>query len=915
MSDVFVSYAREDSDVVARIAQALRSSGKSVWIDEEGIESADRWRKALEEAIDAADAVVVVLSHHWVESGPCRDELAHAAEAHKRLVPVVVEDAPRADMGAALGPVPEELAELDWVFLGPNDDLDAAADEVVRAVDLDLDLLRLHSAVLMRARAWEAAGRRPSPLLRGEELRRAEAWRDRAAIGTKPAPTDLQSAFIAESRRRASKRTRQVLIASLSVATVATVLAAVALVERAHAVEQSHISQSRALAATADADLTSDPEMSISLAVQAVHVERTPQAVHALSEALDASRLRLDLRQPAGVTAVAFSHDGAELATGDATGTVRVWRLAGPTVAWTRHVAGASAVTSLAFSPNGADVAVTTSQSARAGCRAEVLNAASGVPVRALVSGAQCTAWVGYLGATGKVAVGSANTGGSSVSLFGATGAATSRVTGLPNGFGFAFSADGREAAFVGLDHYVYVVSIPSGQVVARVQSPVPIFNPESVAFGPTSAGTSPDYQLLIGTEYETEIYDIRSRTHFYLPSVGASNAVSFDPDGRLAVAATSGGVVVWSASGRIVETLHGPTSELEQATAFSPSGMLATGSADGSVRVWAPDPDLPSLALPAPVGDPVDYGGNAVGTGLVAVGDASGALLVTNESGQVREELDLGGDPPFAVGADGALVYLRGDLLLSVHLPSTRTVRSWELPFSLLGWPSLAVSGDGSLAATFEQVSETTCQLTVYSSTGTHSVKVPVPSYSYCSEVALSPNGRYVVIVGAGGTDSVRVLSVGDLRPVFSAQGTSAAFSDDGSTLAVEQPDESIALLDVGSWRTTALLLGEDYGDANLVFSPTGDLVSALDEDYVLRTWDVADGTLLSTVHVIDGEFPGRSAWPEPALTSTGLAIVGNDSTAAFDTFEVCDACLDPAALLRQAAQRLREISPVHAP
>ncbi len=819
-------------------------------------------------------------------------------------------------MAAALGPVPEDLAELDWIFLAPADDLDGAVDEIVRSVELDLDLLRLHSAVLTRARAWEAAGRRPSPLLRGEELRRAEAWRDRAATGTKPAPTDLQSAFIAESRRRANKRTRRVVVGSLSLATLAIVLAVVALIERSQAVQQSHVSQSRALAANADADLASDPEQSISLAVKAIRVDPTPQAVHALSQALDASRLRLDLRQPAAVTAVAFSPNSAELATGDATGTVRVWRTAGPAVAWTTHVPDASGVTSLAFSPNGTELAVATSQGTQDGCRAELFRTTTGAPTRVLGSGTQCTAWVDYLGASGKIAVGTEDVGGSAVFIYGTDLAVTSRMTGLPAGYGFAFSADGREVAYVGLDHDVYVLRVPSGQVVARVRSPVPIFNPGSVAFGPSMGGRSPDYQLLIGTEYETEIYDIHSQTHFYLPSVGASSAVSFDPDGRLAVAATTAGVVVWSAaSGRIVETLHGPTSELEQATAFSPSGMLATGSADGSVRVWAPDPDLPSHAVPAPVGDSLDYGGNAAGVGLVAVGGASGALLVTDEAGRVREDLDLDGDPPFALGADGALAYVGGGRVLLAHLPGRRTVASWRFPFPSFVTPSLAVSGDGGVVASLGWVSESTSELTVYTSTGARSIMVQMPNAGAGSQVDLSPDGRLVVLVGLAGANDVRVLSVGDLRAVFSAPGTSATFSDNGSMLAIERPDESIALIDVHGWRTTTLLVGEQYGDANLAFSPAGSLVSALDEGYVLRTWDANDGTLLSTVQVIDGKFPGRTAWPDPALTSSGLALVGNDATGAFDTFVVCDACLDPGALLRQAAQRLRQISPVRAP
>lgn len=923
MSHIFVSYAREDAAVVERLAAALTERGRATWVDEREIEGGDRWRTSLEEAIDAADAALFVLSRHWTASGPCRQELEHAVAVNKRLVPVVIEDVPRAQLADALGEVPEALAELDWIFLAPGDDFAVGVDEIVRAVDLDLDLLRLHSAVLTRARSWEAAGRRPSPLLRGDELRRAEAWRDRAATGKRPAPTELQSAFILESRRRANDRTRRIVIGALGVATVAVALAVVALIERAHAVTQSHISHSRELAANASASLASDPERSISLAAQAVRVSATPQAIHVLAAALDASRLRLDLRQPAPIETVAFSPNGRELATGDSTGVVRVWRLTRPAVLWRANVGRVPQ--SLAFSPDGKRLVVARSTpgiSTTAGCEAEVRNAANGKRERVLGTGhGSCQLWVGFLGTSGRVAVAVANGSGAEViTCDAASGRAIASFGGLPELSQVSFAADGRTLSAIGLqDKDVYVLRMPGGGQLAKFQSPVAIFDPISTAPGPsqpTAQGTTlADEKVMVGGEYETEIYDVRNKTHLYLPLAAAAAAVSFAPDGRLVVAATQTGTDVWSAvSGRLVETLPDATSQEVQASAFSASGLLATGSADGSVRVWAPDPDLPSHAQPGGY-DGLDHGGDAPGARLAAIGDASATVFVTDQAGRVRARLRLGGAPPFAVGAGGALAYARAGRLDVIHLPSTHIVRSWALGRGSTITPDIAVSGDGRVAATMLSTAATRALLSVHTPTGTRSTSIPVSDFGAGASIGLSPDGRLIVLAGLAGSRSVRVLRTRDLSSAFTAQGTAAQFSSSGAALAVERPDQSIAVLATHRFRTMNVLVGEQYPGASLGFSPDGRLLAAVDEDDVLRVWDAADGAALGTTYFADGEvYPGRTLAPQAVLVGGGRALIGSDQTAALDTFEVCDQCLDAQALLSQAARRLHAIRPVRA-
>jgi tetratricopeptide (TPR) repeat protein len=89
MASVFLSYDREDVGKARPIAAALEKAGHSVWWDQH-IKSGTQYSKVIEEALKAADAVVVLWSSRSVDSPWVRDEAA-AGRDSARLVPVTLD--------------------------------------------------------------------------------------------------------------------------------------------------------------------------------------------------------------------------------------------------------------------------------------------------------------------------------------------------------------------------------------------------------------------------------------------------------------------------------------------------------------------------------------------------------------------------------------------------------------------------------------------------------------------------------------------------------------------------------------------------------------------------------------------------------------------------------------------------------
>jgi tetratricopeptide (TPR) repeat protein len=91
MARVFLSYDRADAHKARAIALALERAGHFVWWDLH-IKGGAEYGKVIEEALAAADAVVVLWSAQSIESAWVRDEAA-AGRDRGRLVPVRLDDA------------------------------------------------------------------------------------------------------------------------------------------------------------------------------------------------------------------------------------------------------------------------------------------------------------------------------------------------------------------------------------------------------------------------------------------------------------------------------------------------------------------------------------------------------------------------------------------------------------------------------------------------------------------------------------------------------------------------------------------------------------------------------------------------------------------------------------------------------
>ena len=89
MADIFLSYNEKDRDAVRRLAEALQSTGWSVWWDRR-IPAGLTWRGVLERELQHMRCMVVLWSQHSVASDWVCEEAAEGRQLG-RLVPVLLE--------------------------------------------------------------------------------------------------------------------------------------------------------------------------------------------------------------------------------------------------------------------------------------------------------------------------------------------------------------------------------------------------------------------------------------------------------------------------------------------------------------------------------------------------------------------------------------------------------------------------------------------------------------------------------------------------------------------------------------------------------------------------------------------------------------------------------------------------------
>lgn len=130
MSDIFLSYASEDRPRIEPLVAALESAGWSVWWDR-NLVAGPSFDEKIEEALSAAQCVVVVWTENSVASRWCRAEANEGLE-RKILVPVCLDDVRpplvfRSSQTASLVGWPERRSGLDDLLKGVQACLGVAA--------------------------------------------------------------------------------------------------------------------------------------------------------------------------------------------------------------------------------------------------------------------------------------------------------------------------------------------------------------------------------------------------------------------------------------------------------------------------------------------------------------------------------------------------------------------------------------------------------------------------------------------------------------------------------------------------------------------------------------------------------------------------------------------------------------------
>lgn len=90
MSDIFVSYKREEQSTARKLAEALENEGWTVWWDPK-LRAGERFDDVIEVALEESKCVVVMWSKLSVKSKYVRDEATYALNRNK-IVPVKIED-------------------------------------------------------------------------------------------------------------------------------------------------------------------------------------------------------------------------------------------------------------------------------------------------------------------------------------------------------------------------------------------------------------------------------------------------------------------------------------------------------------------------------------------------------------------------------------------------------------------------------------------------------------------------------------------------------------------------------------------------------------------------------------------------------------------------------------------------------
>ena len=192
-NDAFISYSRKDKEFVKALDTAFKKNNREIWVDWEDIPLGADFLKEIYSGIEAANNFVFIISPDSVASEYCGKEIVHAIEQNKRLIPIL-----RREVDPKT--VHPKMAALNWIFFRENDDFDQAFQSLLKAIDTDLEYIKAHTRLQIRALEWDQKKRNPSRL----DSKKIQISPVRQAI-VRSQLSDLDAALVAPAAIKAAR--------------------------------------------------------------------------------------------------------------------------------------------------------------------------------------------------------------------------------------------------------------------------------------------------------------------------------------------------------------------------------------------------------------------------------------------------------------------------------------------------------------------------------------------------------------------------------------------------------------------------------------------------------------------------------------------------------------------------------------